>query len=241
MPYLVIGVFVLLGLLVLGRAFLNADPARLGRFFGWFVLSLGAAGGVAVLVLLIASDRLLPALALMGFLAPLIMRGRTLWRRWQTAAGPAPGKTSEVETEFLRMRLDHDTGAMMGTVKRGPFAGRRLDELAEAELVELWRQCRVGEEESARLMEAYLDRLRPDWRDAASTGEAAGGGQRAAGPADRMTREEAYAILGLAPGADAAQVKDAHRKLMMKLHPDQGGSTYLATKINRAKEILLGH
>ena len=55
------------------------------------------------------------------------------------------------------------------------------------------------------------------------------------------TVEEAYAILGLAPGADAAAVTSAYHRLMMQLHPDHGGTDYLATKINRARDVLLKH
>ena len=55
-----------------------------------------------------------------------------------------------------------------------------------------------------------------------------------------MTREEAYAILGLAPGADEQAVKAAHRHLMASFHPDRGGSDYLAALINRARDCLLG-
>lgn len=89
-------------------------------------------------------------------------------------------------------------------------------------------------------MESYLDRLRSDWREAAGAGagKRSGAGARASG--DAMSREEALAILGLAPGADAAAIHKAHRDLMMKLHPDHGGSNYLAAKLNRAKEVLLG-
>ena len=54
-----------------------------------------------------------------------------------------------------------------------------------------------------------------------------------------MSFEEAYAILGLSSGADAEAIKEAHRRLMVKLHPDHGGSDYLATKINRARDVLL--
>ena len=146
-------------------------------------MSLGAIAAGTILILLIASERLGPALALMGFLAPLLIRGRSLWRRWKSAAGPSAGSASEIETEYLRMRLDHDTGAMSGTVRRGPNAGRRLDELSEGELIELWRDCRVADEPSARLMESYLDRLRPDWRDSAGAGA---GAARAGAP--RPTR-----------------------------------------------------
>ncbi|MGC2204071.1 MAG: DnaJ domain-containing protein, partial [Stellaceae bacterium] len=87
-----------------------------------------------------------------------------------------------------------------------------------------------------------LDRVRPDWRDelagagARSSGNAGGTARPASGD---MTVEEAYAILGLGPGADAEAIKEAHRRLMVKLHPDHGGSDYLATKINRARDVLL--
>jgi hypothetical protein len=136
-----------------------------------------------------------------------------------------------VETDYLRMRLDHDTGAMSGTVLRGRFQGRHLGELASEELIELWHECRVGDEQAAKLLEAYLDHSAPGWREAS----------RAAGNAgDAMTREEAYAILGLAVDAGEAEIREAYHRLMMNMHPDRGGSTYLAAKINRAREVLLG-
>jgi len=240
LPFVIGGILILLVVVFGGRAFVAADPQKLARFFRWFALSLGALGLGTILILLIASERLGSALALMGFLAPLILRGKAMWRRWKSAAGPAAGSASQIETEYLRMRLDHDTGAMSGTVRRGPNAGRRLDELSEGELIELWRECRIADEPSARLMESYLDRLRPDWRDAAGAGPGAGAGAGRRASSDAMTREEALAILGLAPGADAAAIKKAHLDLMMKLHPDHGGSTYLAAKLNRAREVLLG-
>jgi hypothetical protein len=150
-----------------------------------------------------------------------------------------PPRSSEVETDLIRMRLDHDSGAMSGIVRRGVFAGRRLDELTRSELLALWRQCRVEDEPGGNLLEAYLDRLMPDWRAEAQRAGSAGGGKGGARP-DAMTRAEAYEVLGLSWGAGEADIREAHRRLMMKLHPDQGGSTYLAAKLNRAREVLLG-
>lgn len=234
MPYLILGILLLGCLLLAARAVVNADPAKLGPVLGWFAAGLGLAGAGAVLVGLIASDRLGPALAVAGGLAPLVLRGRKLWRRYHDGASTAGGRTSEVETELLRMKLDHDTGAMSGQVRRGPYAGRRVEDLDQNELIALWRQCIAEDESGARLLESYLDRLRPDWRQ----GTSSRGG--ASAPGDVMTREQAYAILDLEPGANGEQIKEAHRRLMMKLHPDHGGSTFLAAQINRAKEFLLG-
>ena len=110
-----------------------------------------------------------------------------------------------------------------------------------ADLLSLLRECRAEDEEGARLLEAYLDRLHPDWRDELGGERAGSSGSGARSTSGDMTVEEAYAILGLAPGADADAIKEAHRRLMVKLHPDHGGSDYLATKINRARDVLLHH
>jgi DnaJ-domain-containing protein 1 len=139
------------------------------------------------------------------------------------------------------MSLDHDSGSMSGKVLKGPMAGRALLDLSESEFLELLRFCRAEDEDSARLLETYLDRRFGDsWR-ADDQGDPAGGESgepsRAGGP---LTEAEALDILGLEPGASEEEIVQAHRRMMQKMHPDRGGSNYLAARINEAKERLLG-
>lgn len=232
--FLGLGVLVLVLGLWLLRAFINADPAKLARSMRVLLISIGVSVALLLLVVLVASGRLGLGLAEIGGLAPLALRGLAQWRRRRAAAAPPSGQTSEVETDYLRMRLDHDSGTMSGVVRRGPFQGRALNELGRDELISLWRECRAEDAQGASLLEAYLDRLMPGWREA---GEA--GGTAARRSSDAMSREEAYAVLGLEAGASEAEIRDAYHRLMMKIHPDQGGSTYLAAQINRAREVLL--
>jgi hypothetical protein len=135
------------------------------------------------------------------------------------------------------MELDHDTGEMDGSVLAATFAGRRLNSLDEASLQQLLNECRAGDPDGVRLLEAYLDRRYPHWRSAAHDEEQVRAESKVSSGA--MTEEEAYQILGLQPGASLDEIRQAHRALMKKLHPDQGGSTYLAARVNQAKELLL--
>ncbi len=118
------------------------------------------------------------------------------------------------------MVLDHDSGRLTGTVTNGAFAGRELDTI---DLPSLARLAGEVDTESRRLIEAYLDRRAPSWREHAE-GDTGGRGARppARGP---MTEQEAYEILGLQPGAGPDDIGKAHRSLMKKLHPDQGART----------------
>jgi hypothetical protein len=236
MLYLLGGFAILGGLLMLVYLFVNADPARLARNLKWTGITV--AGIAIVALILLPPAREVAALLLpLAMATPLLARVRSILDRYRPPSG---GQTSTVNTAFLRMTLDHDTGRMEGTILRGHFAGMRLDELGRSDLLGLLRECRAEDEEGARLLEAYLDRLRPDWRDELAGAGAGAGSSGTARPASGdMTVEEAYAILGLAPGADAEAIKEAHHRLMVKLHPDHGGSDYLATKINRARDVLL--
>ena len=147
-----------------------------------------------------------------------------------------PGQRSRVATGMLAMELDHDTGRMDGEVLAGPLKGKRLAALSEPELRGLHRLCGNAADQSLALLEAWLDRSKPDWRR--DWGQAASGGPTQAG-GGVMPREEAFAVLGLKPGASSTDIRTAHRRLMKEFHPDKGGSDYLAAKINQAKDVLL--
>jgi hypothetical protein len=137
------------------------------------------------------------------------------------------------------MELNHDSGVIEGRVLAGRHRDRRLAELTFEQLLEVREDCRVDDAQSVTLIEAYLDRFHgADWRGRQTGGQSSGNTARPASAA--MTREEAYEVLGLAPGASDAEIRDAHHRLMMKLHPDHGGSDYLAAKINQARDLLLG-
>ena len=155
--------------------------------------------GAATLGLMYLSTRFHWSILLFG-LAPLLPRLWGAFNRAQAARGPTPGSTSRVEAEWLRMSIDHDTGKLDGEVLNGAFQGRTLDSLAPGDLLALLAECRRNDPESARLLEAYLDRrLGGDWRGGEAN-EGAAGGPRGAGAAEvPMTVPQALQILGSRP------------------------------------------
>lgn len=175
-----------------------------------------------------------------AFLAPI---GLGLLKVGPWAGGPfaknttkAAGQRSTVRSVYLEMELDHDTGAMSGFVRRGAYQGINLDMLDEAALGTLMRE--VAEDPDSRgLLEAYLDRRFPGRRE--HVNEDARARQSRPSVSQAMAEEEAYQVLGLPLGASADDIRAAHRALMKRLHPDQGGSTWLAAKLNQAKDLLL--
>ncbi|MDX1712058.1 MAG: DnaJ domain-containing protein [Rhodovibrionaceae bacterium] len=249
--YLILGVSLLFGALLLSRWFVSANPSQVKKALIWTLAILGVIGG---LFLLFAGRQALASLAIL-FLLPLLRQLPMLIRRWKAASGPSAGQASTVETQYFRMTLDHDTGEMDGVVREGPQRGEKLSELDLETLIELWREARAEDERSASVLEAYLDRTHEGWREAAgapgageSAGEGSGegartgagagaGGAAAAGP---MTKEQAREILGVSAAASREEILGAYRKLMQKLHPDHGGSNFLAAQINQAKRVLIG-
>lgn len=243
MPWLVLGIAVVIGLLLIGRGLFGLDVKRAIVVLLWIAVMFAALVGIFMLIRAGGSFFYI----LGALLLPLILRWRAVRQFMRNLGGPSPGQTTGVETRFLRMNLDHDSSTLDGMVLDGQFRGRRLSELQPADLSELLRECRVEDEQSATVLEAYLDRtFGASWRTGEEPGGGAGAGDRQGGgrsspwSAGSMTRDEAFEILGLEPGATKEAIKEAHLTLMKKNHPDQGGSNYLATKINQAKELLLG-
>lgn len=230
------------------RWFARARPQNIAGLLRRLPLYLGA----ALLILLALTGRLHwlfaaigSALAFLPRLIPLLQYVpivRRLYQRYKTGRtadqGPQPGQASQVETRFVRMNLDHVSGKIDGTILAGRFQGKRLSELTLRQAIELLQECLAQDEDSARLIQAYLDRAHGEtWRAQAGTESAQGAG---AGSSPSMTREEAYEILGLPSHASEEEIIAAHRRLMQRFHPDRGGSDYLAARINKAKEVLLG-
>lgn len=224
--------FVALLLVLLGAVtiFLRADPGKLAngmRTLGPVLLAL-----VGLAVLVVGREGI----------AGIILAAALTWygsvRTKRPTAGLAPGKRSTVRTAALEMELDHDTGGLEGLVLAGRHEGKMLGAMGMAELQQLYREL-SGDPESRQLLETYLDGRFPVWRKNTETN--GGEGLGVAPGSGAMTKEEAYKVLGLEAGAAAADVRKAHRRLMQRLHPDIGGTSFLAARINEAKDVLLSN
>jgi hypothetical protein len=235
MPNLIIGLFLLYLVLAGIKQFARLSPAvaaRLVRQGG------GVLGLIGALLLVLRGS-----LGLASLVASLAF-GFAGWGKLQNLAsnfvrggvGGAAGRKSSARSAMVAMHLDHATGELGGIVLSGPFQGRALETLTRSDCLALYESALREDPDGARLLEAYLDRRFAGWREAAQGESDARGGRSASGS---MTAEEAYQVLGLSQGAGAEDIARAHRSLMKKLHPDHGGSTSLAARVNQAKDVLL--
>ena len=220
---------------------LAQQPARVR----WQVLAVSVA---AMLLALVLTGRAHWIAALFAAILPFLRGLLALASNWPlirrllgglgsapSGQPPGAGQTSTVESQFIRMSLDHDSGEINGKVLAGQFAGKMLDQLDLDDLMLLLQECQT-DEESVALLQAYLDRVYEDsWHERAGSQSSQ---QQSASPGE-MSRAEALEILDLSADCSEQDIIDAHRRLMQKLHPDRGGSAYLAAKINMAKDILL--
>jgi DnaJ-like protein len=211
--------------------FLRANPSSLARTARPFLALVGLIGVAGVLML---GVRFLPEVLpeLFGIAGVVVTGLIARWLRQRPSGGfsqPGAGQRTEVRTTFLEAWIDHATGDVGGRILKGRFGGRPLDSLAENDLQAFHAEC-AGDAESVRVLESYLDRrLGTDWRKA----------EPPRGPRIDMTRQDALATLGLQEGATVDEIRAAHRRLILRMHPDAGGSAELAARINRAKDVLL--
>jgi DnaJ-like protein len=232
MPTLIAGAVAVVTLYLLLQMFRAANPAMLARAIKIVggVLSLAVAAYTGIRgELAVAVPLGIFGAGLLGWSPNVLGKFGSIFGGAQRSAG----QSSRVRSKYLDMNLDHDTAVLSGRIVEGPNAGRSLDEF---DLQGLLAIAAGFDAESVTLLESYLDRRFPAWREDAQGNGA--GGQRRATPGGKMTEEEAYQILGLKPRASRDEISRAHRALMKKLHPDQGGSTYLAARVNEAKDTL---
>jgi hypothetical protein len=235
MPAVLLALLVLAAIALAVVWFLRANPSSMAQVLRVVMVVLG---GIGVGGMLIFGLRFLPGLLpeLLGLAGVAITALIARAVRNRSSGGfssPGTGQRTEVGTAFLKAWIDHGSGDVGGTVLAGRYAGRTLDALTDAELVDLRTEC-AADADSLRVLEAYLDRrLGADWRNAQNA-------PPPRGPRTDMTREEALAVLGLAEGASNDDIRAAHRRLIQRMHPDVGGTADLAARINRAKDVLLG-
>ena len=237
LPSFILGVALLVGIMLLFRWFVSAEPKVLIKVFGWVTLVVLVVVGLFLLL----TGRVAWALFTLPALFGWFMRFRSIARTAKNyskmaAAGSGGGggtgdESSEVETGFFRMVLNH--------ANAGKNQGKWLNELTKGELLSMLDECR-NDEQSVLVLQAYLDRLYPDWRNNQNEGSKSENRRPHSGDG-AMGREDALDVLGLTEGATEKEIKEAHRRLMSGMHPDHGGSTYLASKINQAKDVLLGN
>lgn len=229
MPQFLIAILVVVGGLWLIRKSAKMPP-QVARNFAQ---KLAGGGVIAFAGLLALRGQMTAAIPLAVFGAGLLGKS-AVFPNGFSWGGKSAGQKSRVETSLLAMTLDHDSGAMDGEVLAGPKYGQKLSQLSDPDLRAFHELCVKSGDQSRALLEAWLDRHKNNWRSA--WGVSGNEPRSAAGP---MGRAEALAILGLKDGATADDIKAAHRRLMKDFHPDKGGSDYLASKINAAKDVLL--
>jgi hypothetical protein len=229
------GYVLLAGLVLLAGYALYRFYSRLGLAARGQLLRWGVGGSAALLTVGLALGRRLDLAVFTGAAAFQVLRFGRLGPFNLGGDKLSSDNVSKVRSRFFAMELDHDTSSVAGRVIAGQFKGWELMDLGEAETRALIVEI-AGDADSMSLLESWLDANRAGWREYFE--ETAAG--ETAPPQQPIDAEaEAYEVLGLKPGATADEIKAAHRELMKGVHPDHGGSSYLAAKINEARDLLL--
>lgn len=225
-------ILIIVVVLLFAISWLRRQPPAVRKSAG-LKMGFWIVGALALLGVL--TGRLNPATLLIMAAAAIPLLGRALdlkqlFDRVKSAGGPSAGQSSSIATDYLDMTLEHDSGEMDGQVLRGSFKGRQLSSMSMQELQALMSECRA-DTQSVKLLASYLQRAHQgEWQEGTAGGAA---------PSADMSVEQAREVLGVSADATRNDVIAAHRALMQKLHPDRGGSTFLAAQVNQAKDVLL--
>ena len=122
MPWLILGIAVVLGLVLIVRGLVGLNPRRAAKvLLGVIVIAL-----VGITVYLVASRGIGAIIFMLAVLLPMILRWRAAKQFFQNLKGPSSGQATGIETQFLRMNLDHDSGILDGTILEGKFKGQEV-------------------------------------------------------------------------------------------------------------------
>ncbi|MGD8326502.1 MAG: hypothetical protein PVF65_06275 [Sphingomonadales bacterium] len=236
MVYLIAGIVLLLLVYYFLDWLKSADPSDVRRS----LTSMGIVALVLIALILVFTGRVVAAWPFLLGAFGLYMRLKQAWGLasfFKQGLGHSSQKdrVSVVRSSHIKMTLNHENAQLNGKVLKGLFAGKKLSDMDQVQLLNKHEELMHEDQDGLRLLENYLDKAFPNWRMSYRQNEQR---NEANGP-DKMDEAQALDILGLKAGAKKDEVRAAHKRLMKQLHPDSGGSTYLASKINEARDFLL--
>lgn len=230
--FLAFAVLAVLGIYML-NLLVSGNIAQLVRSLRWIL----GGGAIALAAILGLSGRVGVA-SMLGLAGGAILSRGRLGPIDFNAMEPAEGATSKVRSHYFEMVLDHDNGDIAGRILAGQFRGQDLWDFGQEETGQILAEV-SHDADSLSLLEAWLDANRYGWREyfEGTTGEQS----THEGPTTsrKLDEQQARDILGVGPDATDEEIKAAYHRLLKAVHPDQGGSNYLAARINEAKDFLL--
>lgn len=227
LTYLAIGVGLVLLLHLAVRFFSHATP-HMVRMFG---IALAVIMGIASIFLLlrIGQAQLASLVGSLMVILPLMKKIAGLFARVRP-------QRSHLKTEKLEVSIGRNH--IRGTMLQGKYEGVSLGDISLVALREYYLDWCNSDPESAEILALWLDKqYHGDWRDDATEKASPKHPKKSQPPMDKA---EAAAILSISEDATPDTIRAAHKKLMQRNHPDSGGSEYLASKINQARDVLLG-
>ncbi len=225
-----IGLVLIVGGFLVWQRWRQLASSRAKRKFAFQTIVIGL---LVLIVLLAISGRIHPLGALFAGLLAFLKIGLNLLIRWfplfARLYGANAAQPRTLKSAIIEVRITFSSGEVSGRVLDGPSAGKNLDSLTEQELEELLTYCRSKDKKSTYLLQMYLARRFQNTNNHKSAPNQNGA----------MSVEEAAEILGVPPNADKDEINQAHRRLIGRVHPDKGGSDYLASLLNNARDLML--